>query len=108
MSAVNRVTGAVTESVTNVGIGLKGLRVADIITRFYGELSRWPTEPDGRNPTQAEIVKLAEHISLTGDCLWHAQTVVFGWKACHCARCDPQDRTGLHRFNKVAQKGGRP
>jgi len=70
------------------GTGLKGLPVAEIVKRFYGDLYRWPIEPDGKNATQAEILALAQHIHKTGDCLWHAQHVVFGW-LCHCSVCMP-------------------
>lgn len=57
------------------------------VTRFFGSLDHWPLESDGINFTQDQIRAIAEHIALTGDCLWHAQSIVLGWKACHCANC---------------------
>ena len=64
-----------------------GMTEAQIIARFWGDLKQWPIEPDGHNFTQAQIKATAAHIAKTGDCLWHAQTVVMNWPVCHCAKC---------------------
>jgi hypothetical protein len=68
--------------------GLKDKPIDEIVFQFYGNLKRWPTEPDGINWTQAEIIAVAKHMSKTGDCLWHAQAVVKKWTVCHCAYCN--------------------
>lgn len=70
--------------------GLKMRSVENIIELFYGDLKRWPIEPDGINFTQSQIWAIAEHISKTGDCLWHATATVCGFlDRCHCAKCMP-------------------
>jgi hypothetical protein len=72
--------------------GLQGQPLDAIVTRFFGNLKRWPKEPDGLGTwTQPEILAIAKHISETGNCLWHAQTIVKGWKICHCAVCNGTD-----------------
>jgi len=68
--------------------GLQNNPVGQIIERFWGDLKRWPAEPDGRNFTQSQITAVAEHISKTGDCLWHAESILMGWPVCHCADCN--------------------
>ena len=68
-------------------IGLNGMSKDEIIVHFFGDLKRWPVEPDGHNWTQLQIEKIAEHIEKTGDCLWHAMSVVMVWTNCHCADC---------------------
>lgn len=73
---------------TTMGTGLKGRSVESLIEKFFGQLNRWPVEPDGHNHTQEQIKCICEHMSATGDCLWHAQTIVMGWPVCHCARCE--------------------
>lgn len=75
---------------TNIpGLNTKAqkLTVKDIIEKFFGDLSRWPVEPDGRNFTQSQIQAVCQHIFETGDCLWHAQYIVMKWEICHCADC---------------------
>ena len=67
---------------------IKGIPVAELITRFFGDVSRYPVEADGVNFTQAQIQAVCEHIHRTGDCLWHAQHIVLGGP-CHCASCAP-------------------
>jgi hypothetical protein len=91
VSARNRVTGAQIKAATTsaLGTGLKGASLAALIERFYGELKRWPMEPDGHNPTQAQIVAICQHISDTGDCLWHAKFIVGKEPCCHCSNCRP-------------------
>lgn len=70
--------------------GLKGKPVDEIIRQFYGSLDSWPAEPDGLNWTRDQVRKVCQHISETGDCLWHAQAVITGNLAnCHCAKCMP-------------------
>jgi hypothetical protein len=61
------------------------LTEAQVIEKFFGDIRRWPVEPDGHNYLQSQIRKVAAHIARTGDCLWHAQAVVLGWPNCHCA-----------------------
>ena len=67
----------------------KGLPVPELIQRFFGEIDRYPVEPDGMNLTQTQIRAVCEHIHATGDCLWHAQFVVMKWERCQCAQCMP-------------------
>lgn len=70
--------------------GLKGEPTEKIIERFWGDLKRWPIEPDGINISQAQILEIATHIHTTGDCLWHATAVLQNRLAtCHCANCQP-------------------
>lgn len=65
-----------------------GISVEQAIELFWGDLKRWPIEPDGAgNATQAQIRAIAERIAATGECLWHAQASSFGWKDCACAKC---------------------
>ena len=80
-----------------------GKSVDAIIQQFYGDLKQWPPtrEPGGRNWGQDEIVRIAQHIARTGDCLWHAQTVVMGWTICHCAQCMP----GSIQTTKTIRRG---
>jgi hypothetical protein len=72
---------------TASGTGLKGLTIAVIIEKFFRDINRFPVEPDGLNWTQSQIRAVAEHISATGDCLWHAQSIVSNTQ-CYCARCE--------------------
>jgi len=78
-------------TVTPAGTGMKGAPVEAIIERFFGDLKQWPLEPDGHNFTQAQIRDIADHIHATGDCLWHAQSIVMQWPACHCAACEEKE-----------------
>jgi|HubBroStandDraft_6_1064221.scaffolds.fasta_scaffold1807024_2 hypothetical protein len=77
--------------------GLKGRSTESIIEQFWGDISRWPIEPDGVNGyTQPLIRQVAERMSQTGDCLWHATSVVTNME-CHCANCTGENnrpRTG--------------
>ena len=65
----------------------RNLTKEQAIVKFFGDIKRWPVEPDGHNFTQSQIEAIGEHIAKTGDCLWHAETVVMGWLVCHCAKC---------------------
>lgn len=67
--------------------GLKGTSLESIIERHYGALDRWSVEPDGHNPTRAQVIAVCERIQLTGECLWHAQSIVMNWPVCHCFPC---------------------
>lgn len=59
-----------------------------VIGFFWGDFDRWPmTSEDGRTWTQPEILAVARHILKTGDCLWHAQSVVMVLTECPCAKC---------------------
>jgi hypothetical protein len=67
-----------------------GRPTAELIKHFFGELNKWPTQPEGHNHTQAQIVAYCEHMSQTGDCLWHSMAVVKNQLAtCQCAVCMP-------------------
>ena len=66
--------------------GLKGQPVDAIIERFYGDISRWPLESKEGTYSQSEIRAICTHISCTGNCLWHAQSIVMQWP-CACANC---------------------
>jgi hypothetical protein len=59
-----------------------------LIQKFFGSLDRWPVKQEGNNFGQDQILAITEHMARTGDCLWHSQTVVMGWKECHCADCE--------------------
>ena len=58
-----------------------------VIEFYYGDLDQWPEISDGRNWTKPEIMAICRHILKTGDCLWHAQSVVMVWTNCPCANC---------------------
>ena len=75
-----------TTTFTPNATGLMGKPVEFLIAKFFGALENWPFEKDGRNFTQSQIVATCQYISNTGDCLWHAQSVVQGTR-CNCAPC---------------------
>ena len=66
----------------------KGQPVESVIAQFFGDLDRWPMEPDGLNFTQAQVKAICQRIHETGECLWHGEFVVMQWQTCHCANCD--------------------
>ena len=75
--------------------GLKGRPVEELIKRFYGTLDRWPMEADGtKNWTQPQIIAICEHMSKTGDCLWHSQAIVMNAAMCNCRACEALNTTG--------------
>jgi hypothetical protein len=67
----------------------KGQSIESLIKDFFGDIQRWPIEPDGLNFTQDMITRICTRIHQTGDCLWHAEFIVMGWDKCHCAKCSP-------------------
>jgi hypothetical protein len=66
----------------------EGKTLDQVIEYFYGNLDRWPIEPDGHNWIQSEIKAICQHILETGDCLWHAQSVVKKFTTCACSDCE--------------------
>jgi hypothetical protein len=58
------------------------------IALFFGDLKRWPAEPDGTNNfNQPQILAITEHMARTGDCLWHSMFMALGHKTCSCSPC---------------------
>lgn len=85
--------------------GLQGRPVADLIQQFFGAIEQWPVEPKtGVSFTQSQVRSICEHMSGTGDCLWHAQTIVMKWPVCHCAKCSPPIHWPSCRCDECAEK----
>lgn len=70
----------------------------EAVTRFFGDLKRWPKERNQGTWSQPDILLICERIAESGDCLWHAQALVMGWEVCHCARCNGGPTDGLVNY----------
>ena len=74
-------------------VASKPALVQSILERFWGDITKWPTEetPEAKGWTQEKIRAVAARIAETGEPLWHAQAIVGGFDHCNCAKCQGGD-----------------